>query len=206
MCASRRRLCRPKLGPILTACAGIALQVWKDVRADPEKEKDSSTGGINGQTQDSALPRTERQPIDEDLPAMGQFYCERLAAHPSPREAPRPCSRLFNDNRRMRQAPRPVSTSSTSVPWMTTRSRASTRCASSSSRAPRRTARSRTRLRPQLSCTYRVYWTGLSPSLCWDGHPGPPAVARQDGLPVQCPGSAGCRRVAGLGTCVLSRE
>mmetsp|Transcript_49375 Transcript_49375/g.117288 ORF Transcript_49375/g.117288 Transcript_49375/m.117288 type:complete len:155 (-) Transcript_49375:362-826(-) len=62
------------------ACLGRFLnrhidQVWKDVRADPEKEALSSTGGVNGPTQDSALPRTTLQPTDEDLPAMGQFYC-----------------------------------------------------------------------------------------------------------------------------------
>eukprot|EP00293_Proteomonas_sulcata_P010487 CAMPEP_0184295560 /NCGR_PEP_ID=MMETSP1049-20130417/6405_1 /TAXON_ID=77928 /ORGANISM="Proteomonas sulcata, Strain CCMP704" /LENGTH=131 /DNA_ID=CAMNT_0026604147 /DNA_START=64 /DNA_END=459 /DNA_ORIENTATION=+ len=44
-------------------------QVWKDVRADPEKNE------ANGLREDSALPRTTKQPIDEDLPAFGQFYC-----------------------------------------------------------------------------------------------------------------------------------
>uniref|UniRef100_A0A6U2ABR3 C2H2-type domain-containing protein n=2 Tax=Hemiselmis andersenii TaxID=464988 RepID=A0A6U2ABR3_HEMAN len=44
-------------------------QVWKDVRADAESEP------ARGVRDDSALPRTTKQPLDEDLPAMGQFYC-----------------------------------------------------------------------------------------------------------------------------------
>ena len=43
-------------------------QVWKDVRADTAKEP------ARGVMDDSALPRTSKQPIDIDLPAMGQFY------------------------------------------------------------------------------------------------------------------------------------
>ena len=44
-------------------------QVWKDVRANEAKEP------ARGIMDDSALPRTSKQPIDVDLPAMGQFYC-----------------------------------------------------------------------------------------------------------------------------------
>ncbi len=44
-------------------------KVWKDVRADAAKEP------ARGVMDDSGLPRTSKQPIDVDLPAMGQFYC-----------------------------------------------------------------------------------------------------------------------------------
>ncbi len=45
------------------------FQVWKDVRADVTKEP------ARGIMDDSGLPRTSKQPLDVDLPALGQFYC-----------------------------------------------------------------------------------------------------------------------------------
>jgi len=53
----------------------VVAQVWKDVRADPEKGV-GPTGEPCGIRTDSALPRTAKQILDEDLPGMGQFYCE----------------------------------------------------------------------------------------------------------------------------------
>ena len=50
-------------------------QVWKDVRADPEKPV-GPNGELCGIRTDSALPRTAKQVLDEDLPGMGQFYCK----------------------------------------------------------------------------------------------------------------------------------
>ena len=52
-------------------------QVWKDVRADPEKKLGPTCGPeeLGGIRADAALPRTTKQVVDEDLPGMGQFYC-----------------------------------------------------------------------------------------------------------------------------------
>jgi hypothetical protein len=45
------------------------------VRADPEKPV-GPNGELGGIRADAALPRTAKQVMDEDLPGMGQFYCE----------------------------------------------------------------------------------------------------------------------------------
>jgi len=80
-------------GPVRSphACAECALpellhrdhslsgQVWKDVRADPEKGVGPNGTDLCGIRTDSALPRTAKQVIDEDLPGMGQFYCKHTA-------------------------------------------------------------------------------------------------------------------------------
>jgi hypothetical protein len=66
------RSCTP-MWQVLTL--SVVAQVWKDVRADPEKGV-GPTGEPCGIRTDSALPRTAKQILDEDLPGMGQFYCE----------------------------------------------------------------------------------------------------------------------------------
>ena len=53
----------------------VVAQVWKDVRADPEKPI-GPNGELAGIRADAALPRTAKQVMDEDLPGMGQFYCK----------------------------------------------------------------------------------------------------------------------------------